>query len=198
LIDALPGLPAEEEDFAPVTLDLCEQAVIPARSDTATTEVLLSGSRVSGPPLGVSVQRPLLVRALRLGFRTVDLHSEGKPVVARDEQRLMVFVPVDARHIVAPSSDMVRLSTTANGIAPVTPTPERTPAMAISSNGANGSPTDQSDAFDPLVEAEALKAALQEALNRSTRLIAGLRQFRKQHKAVASAMASLRQFQLTP
>jgi hypothetical protein len=49
-----------------------------------------------------------------------------------------------------------------------------------------------------LIEAEALKAALQDSLNRSTRLLAGLRQFRKQHKAVASAVASLRQFQLTP
>jgi hypothetical protein len=99
---------------------------------------------------------------------------------------------------VGPAPDMVRLSTTTNGIAPVIPTPERTPTMATSNNGASGHPADQSDAFDPLVEAEALKAALLEALNRSTRLIGGLRQFRKQHKAVASAMASLRQFQLTP
>ena len=70
--------------------------------------------------------------------------------------------------------------------------------MAISNNGANGHQAEQPNAFDPLVEADALKAALQEAVNRSTRLIGGLRQFRKQHKAVASAMASLRQFQLTP
>jgi hypothetical protein len=72
--------------------------------------------------------------------------------------------------------------------------------MAISNNGsgANGRQAEPSDAFDPLAEAEALKAALQEAMNRSTRLIAGMRQFRKQHKAVASAVASLRQFQLTP
>jgi hypothetical protein len=69
--------------------------------------------------------------------------------------------------------------------------------VAISNNGANDHQPDQSDAFDPLVEAEALKTSLQEALNRSTRLIAGLRQFRKQHKAVASAMASLRQIQFT-
>jgi hypothetical protein len=69
--------------------------------------------------------------------------------------------------------------------------------VAISNDGANDRQTDQSDSFDPLVEAETLKAALQEALNRSTRLIAGLRQFRKQHKAVASAMASLRQIQFT-
>jgi hypothetical protein len=69
--------------------------------------------------------------------------------------------------------------------------------MAISNNGANDHLADPSDFFDPLVEAEAFKAALQQVLNRSTRLIAGLRQFRKQHKAVASAMASLRQIQFT-
>ena len=71
--------------------------------------------------------------------------------------------------------------------------------MAMSQNGANGhQQAEQTETFDPLMEAEALKVALQEALNRSSRLIAGLRQFRRQHKAVASAMASLRQFQLTP
>jgi hypothetical protein len=71
-------------------------------------------------------------------------------------------------------------------------------AITKNGNGANGHQAEPSDAFDPLAEAEALKAALQEALNRSSRLVAGMRQFRKQHKAVASAMASLRQFQLTP
>jgi hypothetical protein len=70
--------------------------------------------------------------------------------------------------------------------------------MTTSTSAANGRASEQHESFDPLVEAEALKTALQEAMNRSARLIAGLRQFRKQHKAVANAMASLRQFQLTP
>ena len=70
--------------------------------------------------------------------------------------------------------------------------------MATSPNGGNGHQLGQPETFDPLLEADALKAALQEATNRSSRLIAGLRQFRRQRKAVASAMASLRQFQLTP
>jgi Tfp pilus assembly protein PilN len=69
--------------------------------------------------------------------------------------------------------------------------------MANSNNVANGHQAEPSDTFDPLAKAEALKTALQESLNRATRLIAELRQFHKQHKAVASAMASLRQFQLT-
>jgi hypothetical protein len=200
LMEALPGLPAADEDFAPVTLDLGEQAWVRSRSEAAATEVLLGSSRVTGRPIRVSVQRRLLIRALRLGFRSVELHAADKPVVARDQQRLMVFVTVDPTQIVEPSPGMIRLTTPEDGIAPVNPSHERTPPMAISNNGngANGHQAEPSDAFDPLAEAEALKAALQEALNRSSRLIAGMRQFRKQHKAVASAMASLRQFQLTP
>jgi hypothetical protein len=95
---------------------------------------------------------------------------------------------------------MVRLATSgnSNSIAPITPSNERTPIMATHNNGSNGQHDEQPESLDPLVEAEALKAALQEASNHSSRLIAGLRQFRRQHKAVASAMASLRQFQLTP
>jgi hypothetical protein len=70
--------------------------------------------------------------------------------------------------------------------------------MAHSNNGANGRQAEASDSFDPLAKAEAMKTALQESLNRATGLIAALRRFHKHHKAVASAMASLRQFQLTP
>jgi hypothetical protein len=68
--------------------------------------------------------------------------------------------------------------------------------MAMFQGATNNQPPVEK--FDPLVEADALKAALQEALIRSGRLLAGLKQFRRQHKAVASAMASLKQFQPTP
>jgi hypothetical protein len=69
--------------------------------------------------------------------------------------------------------------------------------MAISPSGTSHHP-EHPENSDPLVEADALKAALQDALIRSGRLLASLKQFRRQHKAVASAMASLKQFQPTP
>ena len=72
------------------------------------------------------------------------------------------------------------------------------PTMDPTTNGRSARPPEPAEALDPVAEAEALKAALQEALNRSARLIASLRQFRKQHRAVQSAMASLKQLQLTP
>ncbi len=47
--------------------------------------------------------------------------------------------------------------------------------------------------MDPLVEAEALKGLLTEAQTRLGRLIGALKQFRKQSRAVAAAVQSLRQ-----
>ena len=49
---------------------------------------------------------------------------------------------------------------------------------------------------DPLTEAEALRAALADAQTRAGRLVASLRGYRKQHKTVASALASLRALRL--
>ena len=71
--------------------------------------------------------------------------------------------------------------------------------MSNVSNGTNkGRAPEPAQVSDPLEEAEALRSALQEAHNRVSRLIASLRQFRKQRKVVESAVASLRQFHLTP
>jgi hypothetical protein len=110
LMDALPGLPNADEESGPVTFDLGEQALVRSRSETAATEVLLGSSRVTGPPFRVSVHRRLLARALRLGFRTMELHAADKPMVARDQQRILVIATIEPKQIVEPSPDMVRLN----------------------------------------------------------------------------------------
>ena len=69
--------------------------------------------------------------------------------------------------------------------------------MTTLNGNQNGRAPEPASAPDPLEEVEALKLALQEALNRCTRLTASLRQFRKQRKVVESAVASLRQFNFT-
>jgi hypothetical protein len=60
------------------------------------------------------------------------------------------------------------------------------------SNGATAPPGGEADA---LAEAEGLRLQLQEALARTSRLIAALRQQRRQGRAVRSAVASLRKLQ---
>ena len=51
---------------------------------------------------------------------------------------------------------------------------------------------------DPLCEAEAVRALLQEALLRRNRLLAVLKQQRRHSRALETALASLRQLRLDP
>jgi hypothetical protein len=75
----------------------------------------------------------------------------------------------------------------------------RPPAMSVT----NGKPPEghlsgtpiQGEPVDPLTEAEALRTLLQEAAGRGTRLIAALKQQRRQSRAIQAAMASLRKLQ---
>ncbi len=67
--------------------------------------------------------------------------------------------------------------------------------MKSDSNGHTHETVD--DAIDPLAEAEALRAALSEAGRRLGRLLAGLRQFQKQRRALQHAWTSLKQLRLT-
>ncbi len=55
---------------------------------------------------------------------------------------------------------------------------------------ANGAPSP--DMLDPLVEAEALRALLYDAQGRLGRLLAALRQHRRQARAMRAAVTSLR------
>ena len=59
-------------------------------------------------------------------------------------------------------------------------------------------PPPPGDPTDPLAEAEALRAALAEAAARAARLVAGLKQFRRERRALASAWTSLKHLNLGP
>jgi len=54
-------------------------------------------------------------------------------------------------------------------------------------------PSNGDGRFDPLLEAEAIRTLLAEAQSRLVRLITTLKQFRKQSRAVAAAVQSLRE-----
>ena len=57
-------------------------------------------------------------------------------------------------------------------------------------------PPPAGDLTDPLTEAEALRGALVEASNRAARLVASLRQYRKERRTLQTAWSSLRQLNL--
>jgi hypothetical protein len=112
-------------------------------------------------------------------------------------------MPLDKSDVVPPGQDVQRL-VSAEGVPPPPddiPTQRRRTAMPPPSG--NGHPSD--DRAPPergggfgelLAEAEALRALLSEAAARSTRLVATLKQHRRQAKAVEAAVVSLRQLNL--
>ena len=193
LLAALPDLPAADGPAGPVTLDLGPMAIVRARADPAApvAEVALPGSTVTGPPVRVVLSRDHLGRILALGFRELQVNSPERPVVARAGDRVFLAATHDPGCAIPPDdSPPTRLRERSPTMpARDTPSPDR--------NG-HADPPPVGDQIDLLTEAEGLRASLTDAVNRATRLVAALKHFRKERRALASAWSSLRQLNLGP
>src|SRR5262249_26256458 len=168
LRERLPAMPGNDDRFAPVVLELGRKPRVKAGNE----EVALQKSRCSGPAVSVPVDRRLLLRALSLGFMEVET-AHNKPLRCRDEKRTFLWMPLDG----------------AAHMPPARPARKEEP-MPPNERGPTSNGTDQPN--DVMEEAEELRRQLQEALARTSRLIASLRQQKKQERAVKSAVASLR------
>ena len=204
LLDALPHLPGAGDEDRAVTLVLDGWVVVRARvaQTGAVREVALTRSPAAGSPARVAVDRKALSRALALGCHTLRLAGDGKPLAAEGDDRTFVCMCLDPGLVVPPDPGAVRVATeegVSRSTRPTT-TPRRTPVKSPETNGhpPNGRHDPPSDAPDPLVEAEALRAALAEVATRAGRLVAALKQSRRQSKALASVVTTLRQLNLGP
>src|SRR5262249_52992872 len=150
-------------------------------------------------------------RAVKLRIREVQVADPERPLLCQDATRRYVMMPLGKGEALPPDADVARIvsgEAAAPAPAPViTPPPRRRPAQPPPPPPTNGQPRrngaaenqppgpDQSLA-DPLVEAEAVRALLQEAQARLGRLLAVLKHQRRQGRALRAAMDSLRQLQL--
>jgi hypothetical protein len=215
LLQVLPKLPGEKDENAPVTLALNGQAVIRARADgqSRVTELVLEKSHVSGKAVRFATCRMYLKRALQLRFGEIAVVSPDTPILCRDASRLYLWMPLGEKAALKPASNGLRLTPPLNGTHPST-VPDSRRKTAMSTNGPNHHPPPARSAPSParpvpaappatngtpspalVEEAEALQGLLREALARTTRLVAGLKQQRKQQRLVSSTLASLRQLQ---
>ncbi|MBL8797392.1 MAG: hypothetical protein JNM56_26050 [Planctomycetia bacterium] len=210
LLQVLPKLPGEKDDNAPVTLALNGHAVVRAKADgqSRTTEVVLEKSHVSGKALRFATCRAYVSRALQLGFGELAVVSPDTPILCRDQSRLYLWMPLGEKSALKPAANALRITPPVNGEHPsAVPTSPRKRAM--STNGRNDHPTavrppppvppatngSPPSPLSLVEEAEALQNLLREALARTTRLVAGLKQQKKQQRLVSSTLASLRQLQ---
>lgn len=206
LLQALPKLPSEKDENAPVTLALNGHAVVRARADNQSrvTELVLEKSQVSGKAVRFATCRTYLIRALQLGFGEIAVVSPDTPILCRDQSRLYLWMPLGEKAALKPAVNALHITPPTNGQHPsAVPTSRRIPAM--STNAPNHHPGRPAPPAPPATngtpppsqveEAEALQGLLREALTRTTRLLAGLKQQRKQQRLVSSTLASLRQLQ---
>ncbi|HEY1859858.1 MAG TPA: hypothetical protein VGG61_05870 [Gemmataceae bacterium] len=199
LLQELQRRPPSGGAVVPVALDLGLRAAVrwPEETSRRKKPLILSRSTFSGPATVIKIDPQYVIRALALRFRELHSSSGDLPVWFRDEHRRYVVAnigPAPAR--AAASADTTALSAQR----PASPSPEHgEESMNTDRNG--GPPAEHlqaDDVLDPLTEAEALRVALTEVARRSGRLIASLRRFQKQRRALHSAWTSLKDLRLGP
>jgi hypothetical protein len=216
LVSTLPKLPGAVDHLAPVTLDLGRTACVRARGESGgrVTEVALARSEASGAPVRLCMDRRYLRRALQLGFAELQVERPDAPVVCRDAGRTYLWMPLDQGGAVPPAGDALRVSSAEpeKASAPAPPpsqpdNPRRRRTMPAPQNNGQAprpagplpAPTpgapQQSGLVALVEEAEAVRSLLREAYGRLGRLVAALKEQRKQSRAVQAAVASLRQLQ---
>jgi hypothetical protein len=200
-LGVLQELPVLDPEAGSVTLDLGPRVVVRAgRAHGAPpAEALVSGATATGPPLLVALDRKQLLRALALGFHRFRFTSADRPWVASDSTRTYLAAALSPESAIGPGIPGT-ITTVALPTSPEPPRRTLMPARDVPSPARNGhaDPPPAGDLVDPLVEAEGLRTALAEAANRAARLVAVLKQFRRERRALASAWSSLKQLNLGP
>jgi hypothetical protein len=180
LVAAVADLPGRDDPDAPVTLDLAERVAIRAADGEKVAEVVAAKAFATGRTRA-AFNRRYLIRALGLGLSTVEVFGDGKPVVARDTNRTYVWAALTADAVVPP---------VVNAAEP-DPNPKENPMPSPNGHQPPPKPPDGA-APDLLAEAEAVRDLLHDAAARVGRLVAALRQQKKQTRAIRQAVESLR------
>jgi hypothetical protein len=199
LLQDLQKRPKSVDEVVPVVLDLGSRVAVrwsegmPGRKKP----LFLSRSTFSGSATAVKLDPQFLIRALSLGFREMHSASGDSPVLFRDEHRRYLVANLGpAPAPAAASADSRALPVPRPNVPSPQPGDE---SMNTERNG--GPPADDApadDVLDPLTEAEALRVALTEVVRRTGRLIASLRRFQRQRRALHSVWTSLKDLRLGP
>ena len=191
LLPVLPGLPGGDHELRPVTLDVDGVVRVRGRTESGekvgeTRETPLPRSTATGPAVRIVLDRRVLARALALGCRTLKL-TPDKPAVFAGDCVTFVAAQLDpALHAPPVAGDPEPIPTP-------TTTLERRPTVKPETNGHT---PPRGDPADPLDLAEELRTALADAAGKAARLVAALRQGRKEKKVLASVLTGLKQLNL--
>lgn len=186
LAKTLPRLPGKDDDDAPVTIDLNGHAAIRVRPEgqEQITEVIVSGSKIAGPPVRFRSNRHFIERALALGIGQFQIVNADTPVVAGDDYRTYIWMLLDKARCVPPTEDALRIASESASVEKTQPGQERRKRTGKARQTDDApAPTSVSapaaapklDGFGALIEeCHVLKQILREGFHRAQRLGAGL------------------------
>jgi hypothetical protein len=216
---ALGRLPSHDDDHRPVTLDLHGRVAVRAKGPAAPhpTELVLTGSRMTGEALAINTNRAYLGRAVRLGFQELFAFGADRPVLCDDGRRQYLWCALDPKDAIPPDEQAIRVESVgaarnndhaqpqsirgnlkpANGSMESTNDNGHTSRPAARRHQAAQSRTDRNGhgASSPLQEAELLYTSLRESLHRTRDLIVALRRHKRQSRLVETTLASLKHLQ---
>ena len=194
LLVVLPGLPGGDHELRPVTLDADVTLRVRGRGESGDTrEVTLARCPVAGPAIRVALDRRVLARALALGCHTARL-TPDRPVALEGDGFVLVAAPLDPALVVPPADDVSSAPADESNSHPLPANPEGSPDMKPETDGHT---PPRGDPIDALALAEELRAALSDAASRAARLVAALRQGRREKKVLSAVLSNLKQLALT-
>ena len=159
------------------------------------------------------MNRKFLARAVKLGFSEVHLYTPKVPVLCRDDYRQYLWAVLSPESAIKPADDAIRIESPPAGqkVSTTNRKPRKRkvtmPRSTTNGNGkgeANGRTSPQAttsakaddQGFEVLIQqAEAVRVSLRDSLSKTSELISALKRHRKQSKAVAATLASLRKLQ---
>jgi len=180
LMDRLPALPGADEDNAPIELAADGSVRLVAYDEHREHEALdLPDATVTGKKTHTSINRTYLLDGLKMGFRKFELVGPDRPIVARNDTMLFLFMPL-------------------GGVEDEHPDPERKEKEEMASDSKNQTPENGSVDMDAVLgmlagvkdQAKQLSSAVAEA-EKALKSCAG--DMRKKERLVKSTLSSLKE-----
>ncbi len=149
LAENLPNMPGDDLPHAPVTLDVNSTVAVRVQGQDPENRMELAqiGATCRGKPIRVVANRAYLIRAVRLGFHRFHLFGKQSALMAADDYRRYVWMPVEPKMAVEPAENITRIESptpgTVSSVGPPRPRIERNnntpmPSPSATSNKRNG------------------------------------------------------------
>ena len=206
LLAGVPKLPCGHEFRRPVTLEVLGGTLIAkAKASDAKdwTCLILSGAKVTGKAVSVTLNRDYLLKALRFGLTTVEIEDELKPVQFHEGGRRMVVSPIlppeppptqkPSAHSPAPNPQPSSSNPPVNDPPQAQPQQSTTMPKATETTPTETPATETSPVKAVIQHIENIKESLKGVLREFADVLDDLKQMEKEKKATDREMESVRE-----